>query len=428
MSLKIKGVGFLVWTLWSAGLWGGELAAARPQTIDSLVAEALARNAEMRHYEAEIAAAKGQRTQAGLWKNPEFTGEYGSRRVRDSSGALAGEGLTRSLALTQTFEFPGKASLRQAVANQDIVMAELGLQQFRIALAGQVRNLAYQHLAAAANSAAAEEISERSTALIRLLRERQVAGVSPLLELRVIEGNLMELQKSAIQFVQESEESALELKMLLGRPISLPLRLADELKPPAHELVSADLVLTALQRNLPLKIRTAELEKAIRQVSSAQWEVAPNFSIGPFFSQDRAGEQEQNFGGSVSVTLPLWDWNQGNIATAKARRAQADAALLEARRKVEAEVLRRIRCYQLAQKQLGQMPEDLVEQSRQTSDLADRQYRTGSIGVQLFLEVQRGFITAQQTRNEAVLRAWKNWLDLEMLTGGAPVPTVEEKK
>jgi outer membrane protein, heavy metal efflux system len=186
-------------------------------------------------------------------------------------------------------------------------------------------------------------------------------------------------------------------------------------------------VLRALQHNLQLKIRIAELEKATRQVSSAQWEVAPNFSVGPFFSQDRAGDQEQNFGGSVSVTLPLWDWNQGNIATAKARREQADAALLEARRKVEAQVLRRVRFYDLAQRQLGLMPDNLVEQSRETSDLADRQYRTGAISVPLFLEVQRGFLSTLRTRNEAVLQAWKNWLDLEILTGGMENTTPDRR-
>lgn len=387
--------------------------------IQSLVVQALANNAELKFYEAEVTAAKGQRTQAGLWKNPELSGEYGSRRVTDATGELQGDGFTRSVALTQTFEFPGKGSLRKAIANKDIEIAELGLRQFRMALTGRVQMLAYRYQAASINAAAAEEISERSAALVDLLKKRSIAGTAQLLELRVIEGSLVDLHKSAKEFIQQREETRLELNTLMGRPSSQPLVIRSELTPPSHALEVNKLVLTGLSQNLQLKGRIAELEKSVRQVSAAKLEAAPDFSVGPFFSQDKAGDLEENFGGSLSLTVPLWNWNQGNIATAKARREQADALLLDARRKVEAEITRHIRFYDLTQKQLQQMPNDLTSQLRATSELADRQYRTGAISVQLYLEVQRNFLSVQQTHNEAIQEAWSRLLDLDLLTGGA---------
>ncbi len=387
--------------------------------VQSLVVQALANNAELKFYEAEVTAAKGQRTQSGLWKNPELSGEYGSRRITDATGELQGDGFTRSVALTQTFEFPGKGSLRKAIANKDIEIAELGLKQFRMALTGRVQMLAYRYQATSINAAAAEEISERSAALVDLLKKRAIAGTAQLLELRVIEGSLVELHKSAKEFIQQREETRLELNALMGRPSSQPLVIRSELTPPTYKLEVNKLVLTGLGQNLQLKGRIAELEKAIRQVSAAKLEAAPDFSIGPFFSQDKAGDLEENFGGSLSLTLPLWNWNQGNVVTAKARREQADALLLEARRKVEAEITRHIRFYELSQKQLQQMPDDLTGQLRSATDLADRQYRTGAITVQLYLEVQRNFLSVQQTYNEAIQDAWSRLLDLDLLTGGA---------
>lgn len=387
--------------------------------VQSIVVQALANNAELKFYEAEVTAAKGQRTQAGLWKNPELSGEYGSRRITDAAGGLQGDGFTRSVALTQTFEFPGKGSLRKAIANKDIEIAELGLKQFRMALTGRVQMLAYRYQAASINAAAAEEISERSAALVDLLKKRSIAGTTQLLELRVIEGSLVELHKSAKEFIQQREETRLELNTLMGWPSSQSLVIRSELTPPAHALEVNKLVLTGLAQNLQLKGRIAELEKSVRQVSAAKLEAAPDFSVGPFFSQDKAGDLEENFGGSLSLTLPLWNWNQGNIATAKARREQADALLLDARRKVEAEITRHIRFYDLTLKQLQQMSGDLTEQLRATSELADRQYRTGAISVQLYLEVQRNFLSVQQTHNEAIQEAWSRLLDLDLLTGGA---------
>ena len=98
-------------------------------------------NAELQVFEAELAAAKGQRTQAGFFRNPEISTEIGAREVRDSENVLQGNGTTFSIAVTQTFEFPGKGTLRKAIANKNIEIAELGLEQFRLALAGQVRLL-----------------------------------------------------------------------------------------------------------------------------------------------------------------------------------------------------------------------------------------------------------------------------------------------
>ena len=46
----------------------------------------------------------------------------------------------------------------------------------------------------------------------------------------------------------------------------------------------------------------------------------PDFAIGPFFSRDVVGDTEQNIGATISATVPLWDWNIGNIQNARARR------------------------------------------------------------------------------------------------------------
>ncbi len=362
---------------------------------------------------------QGERTQTGLWKNPEISGEYGERRIKDSAGELQNEGTTRRISVTQTFEFPGKASLRKAIANQNMTLAQLGLKQFEQSLEGQVRSLAVQYQRASQNAEAAGEISERSHGLVKLLQERSLPGTQQLLELRIIEGTLIGLQESTKEFVQLREESRIALNALLGVPSSLALKIESISELPSIKIEEESaLILLGLSHNLQLKMRTVELEKAIQSVTAERLEVAPDFSVGPFLSQDKAGDREENYGGTVSLTIPLWNWNQGNIAKAKAHRAQADAMLLEARRKVEGEIARCYRAYELNRKLIEQIPENRMNQLREAADLADRQYRTGSVGVQLFLEMQRGYLSSLQTRNAALLNLWRNWLDLNLLTGG----------
>jgi len=391
--------------------------AGQSWTLEALLQKGLASNPELRSYEAEVAAAKGQREQAGLWKNPEITGEYGHRRV--SNGTEATTGFTRNLSASQTFEFPGKGSLRKAIAEQDIRLAELGLSQFRLALRGQIEALAYQYVVASQQARVAEEIEDRCQSLMQLLAKRPSAGTQQFLELKVIEGSLFELQKSSRDLIQSRDEALIELRRLLGLPKSQELEIESQFSLPTLKADSTTIVLRGLSGNVQLKMRLAEVEKAIKSVSVAKLDAAPDFSVGPFFSQDKAAENEVNIGASVSTSLPLWNWNQGNIATSQARRVQADALLMDARSKVESEILRRLRSFELTKKQLAQMPETTVSILREAADLADRQYRTGVIGVQLFLETQRGFLAAQKAYTEAQLGAWRDLLDLELLTGGS---------
>lgn len=403
------------------GSYGSQaLQAASPasETVEQLFQVALSQNAELQYYEQEIAIARGQRRQAGLWKNPEIDAEYGKRRVRDGEGILQGDGFTRGISIRQTFEFPGKASLRKAVADQDIEIARLGLEQFKASLRGKIHLLALRYQIALENAAASEEIHQRSHDLIGILKKRPLAGTAALIELRLIESSLMDLQKKSAQFALEKEELRLEINSLLGRPHSTPLRLHQTMEPPGKIADLNGLVLTALGGNLLLKIRTQEIQKAARMTSGARLEAAPDFTLGPFYSEDKAGDDEINAGVSLSVPLPLWNQNQGNIAAAQGRQRQADILLVEARRKVEEQVARRHRAFLLARDLLEKTLETGSDEFKDTADLADRQYRTGAIGIQLFLDMQRAYFESLQIRQQAKIDAWKNLLDLRLLCGG----------
>src|SRR4030095_13284153 len=95
----------------------GESASLAPKatTPAALVRQALANNPELQFYAAEIAAARGTLKTAGTIRNPELNTEAGYKNTRDNSGGPNGEGAAWSVSLTQTFEYPGRISLRQTV-------------------------------------------------------------------------------------------------------------------------------------------------------------------------------------------------------------------------------------------------------------------------------------------------------------------------
>ena len=394
-------------------------AAPLSTTIEGLVNQALSNNAELRSFQAEVAAAKGQRRQAGFFKNPEISTEIGAREVRDSQNVLQGNGTTFSIAVTQTFDFPGKGTLRKAIANKNIEIAELGLEQFRLALAGQVRLLGYEYLAAESAAEAAESVYRQSNQLASQLSSQTAYGARLQIEIRLIQASLVELGAAIKEASLRREDTRTRLNALLGLPQSIPLRVRDLLAAPRRQLDVSRLVLAAQENNPLLRIRRRELERSARELTAIRLDIAPDFAIGPFFSRDVAGDVEQNIGGSISATVPLWDWNIGNIQSAKARHQAAEALRVKAERETEGEILSRFKAYELTQRQLGVIPPDLLQNLRDASTLAETQFRNGSIGVQLYLDTQTAYLNALQALQNAVLEAWRSLLDLNLLTGGS---------
>lgn len=389
-----------------------------PNSIDGLVTTALENNAELKTYEAEVVAARGQRTQAGFFKNPEVSVEFGGREVRDSENVLQGNGTTLSLSITQTFEFPGKGTLRKAIANKNIEISELGLEQFRLALAAQVRLLAYEHLAAITEANAAESVYKQSDALAEQLGKTNNYGERFDLEVRLVQASLVELGAAIKEASQRREETRVRINALLGRPQNLPLRISTPFRAPEKSFDENALIFSAQTHNPLLQIRRSELDRAAKEITATRLDIAPDFAIGPFFSRDVAGDTEQNIGASVSATIPIWDWNIGNIRSAQARAAAAGALRVKAERDTEAQILSRLRAYDLTRRQLDRIPSGILNNIKGASTSANSQFLRGSIGAVLYLDSQSAYLNALRTSQNAVLDAWRALLDLNLLTGG----------
>ena len=149
-------------------------ASALAETPETLVKEALHRNSELNFFVAEIAAAKGAVRTAGTLRNPELSTELGYKNSRENSGRASGDGALLAFSFSQTFEYPGRIALRRAIANHDLAVAELHLQQFRLALAARVRSLVYASASAHERTKAVQEVTARTQALKDVLKQRPV--------------------------------------------------------------------------------------------------------------------------------------------------------------------------------------------------------------------------------------------------------------
>jgi cobalt-zinc-cadmium efflux system outer membrane protein len=384
-------------------------------TFEKVVAQALADNPELRFYEAEIAAASGDRRTAGTWPNPELSTEIGRKRV---SGDMATEGTAWFVSVTQTFEWPGRVSLRKAIAERQIGIAQMGLEQFRSALAAQVRQKAFALYGAQQRELAAQEVAARGEELVGTLVQREPAGVAPLLETRAIEASVIKLRRQAIEASNEAQSALYDLNALRGRAISDPLVIADvPMEFPEFPEAEA-LIRRAGRGNFKLKQREIELSQQGFKVRLAANEAWPSISVGPQFSQEKAGREKETVAGvGVSVPLPLWNRNQGGVQSANARLQQAEASLKLMQREIERKIRENASNYERLRKELTRLSPKAAEQLREAALLADRHYRLGAVPLATYLEVQQSYLEALAAIFSTQAEALSARAELDLLTG-----------
>jgi cobalt-zinc-cadmium efflux system outer membrane protein len=384
---------------------------------DVLVNEVLEKNPELALYRSEIDAAKGARKTASALSNPEFSGSLGRKRVWDEEGELTGEGAAGEASVMQSLEWPGRIGLRRAIAERDIELAELGLEQFRAVLAGQAKSAIYDAAAAQELAAATREVADHFRSLREVLVQRDPAGLTPLLETRVIEAMELTMQRKAGEAAIAAQAALFRLNRLRGAAADSELSL-DRLLLSFQPLKKDRRTLAALASANDLSVRLRELELARQgfRVDLAGNEQFGAVAVGPSFSQERAGDRERVIGAALSVPLPLWNQNQGNIEMAKAQKSQAETSLDIARHEAERRVIEAAVIYETRFKEMAAWRPDSVRHFKEAAELADRHYRLGAVPVSIYLELQTQYLEAveglQSTRREALEAA----LELELLT------------
>lgn len=386
-------------------------------SVTTLVDEIVARNPERQFYQEAIKAAQAGTRLAGQLPDPELSLDFGRKRVRAAGNPTVTDGTVWSVSVTQSFEWPGRIALRKALANQDVKLAQIGLDRFDRALTRRAHELAYGLYAANARAAAIREVADRFSDLKATYLARDPAGVTPLLETRVIEAAELSLQRRATAAELAVQAALLELNQLRGVAIDTPLRVAIPAFTFSDAPPAADLLAAARANNFDHAMRRVELDQHTAAVELARHERRPGFSLRPFLSREEAADRETVVGLGVSVPLPMPGRTGATITAAESRRRQAEAALFVGQRELDRAVLTSAQAYATKVAEIRRWSPDTLAQFRAAAELADRHYRLGAVPVATYVELQSSYLGATEALLDTQGEALTAGLELQELTG-----------
>ena len=389
-------------------------------SLDRLAQDVVANNPERKFYQRQIETAGVERDAAGRWADPEAVVEFGERRQNDRvTGAPLGDGAAYAVSVVQPIEFGGRIALRRAIAERQLDLARMGLQQFDATLAARARSLGYGLFAADEKAAVARTVAARMRTLARVVVTRDPAGPAPRLEAASLDAGAITAERTASAADAEANAILYELNQLRGAPFAARVRIVRPDMTLPDLTSGTTLAANASANNFELKALRVQFEQQGLRVDLARKARLPVVSVGPYYDRARSDTRETNYGVRLSTTLPLWNRQAGEVAAEQGRQAQANATLIAAERRIERNVFDQAAQYEAKRRALGEWNGASPQRFADAAAEADRSYRLGAIPLTIYMQMQQSYVDATNAVLDTRREALEALLQLRALNGGS---------
>ena len=355
-------------------------AAAEELTVRQLIDGTLSSNPEIAAYEAEVRSFEAVYSVAGRMQNPEL--DFGIGRIRSTGD---GNGEVYSAGINQPIDWPGRLSLKEAIARHDMTLAELGLERFKAHLASQVHLLAQKIVSNQNILETSNQIAERYEALRETLHERNPAGIAAQIELSAIEAATVVAETKATEAKIALRSAILDINQLSGLDITKETRVIGTgfklLELPSDK----DLFRLAAENNYDIRIKRSQLEQKGFEVDLAKNERYPTFTLGPYISQESTREEEKVVGLNLSIPLPIWDSGAAKVSHIKEKQKHSEVQLSLQQREVEKRLIESSLMFRTYKSRFESYNIDAL--SRSASE-AENHYQLGGVDISNHITMQ----------------------------------------
>jgi cobalt-zinc-cadmium efflux system outer membrane protein len=394
-------------------------AGAQALTISETLHLARQHNAALQAEQQTLAVAEGELLSARTFRhNPrlEVEGAAGTERNKERD-------TTRDVGvkMTQEFELGGQRRWRTQVAAAALERTKWDVRDAERALVQEVQDTFYRLVFLEEKRAFADQAVELAQQLVRITEERFRAGDSPQIDVNLARVELQNVLRQRLEVLSHLTQARLTLNRLLGRPVDAPLAVRGTLDTPPPPLAVGPLRQQAQQQRPDLQSRSAAAQVAAGEVGLAKAERAPNLEVGVVFARQETGDTvEQSFGGSLALSLPLWNRNRGEILAAQARSRRATLQRAALQQEIDTEVATAIAAVEQLRATLQLFTETILPQSRDNLTLLQQAFTAGEMDIVALVTAQRTFLTTNQEYLDTLL-AYRAALTALESHVGAPV-------
>lgn len=389
-----------------------------------LARRALTSNAQLAASRLEIDRARARLHQAGLRPNPSVDIEQ-QNGVFNSPGARA-----TSIGLSAPLELAGQRGRRIDLAQAELEAAEADVADRERRLASDVRLAYIETLVALRELEVTQSLYSLDVETARVVDARVEEGDAAPLELNLLRAEVDRLQARRGLVEGRLQASTTRLKQLVGMAPDEQLRLREVLMapllpdPPASLDEAVDLALHTRP-----DLRFAQLSENVAQAGYrlVKAQSAPQVTAFAKFTNNLSTfddtpvgvlrDRDRLFAFGASITLPIFNRNQGAKAQAQLEITQAQKRREFIESVVRAEVAAAWRRYEAAQASVGTYERGVIARSEQSVKTMRAAYEVGAFRVTELLAEQRRLVDMQREMTEALAERYRALAELRAALG-----------
>ncbi|SEB50388.1 outer membrane protein, cobalt-zinc-cadmium efflux system [Pseudomonas saponiphila] len=382
------------------------VAQASVLSLDSALAKAVANNPELAAARWEIDIAQGARQQAGLLPNPVLSVDAEDTR-RNSR--------TTSVKLSQALELGGKRGARVEVASRGQELAALELER----RGNQLRADVLQAYYAALQAQERTQLAGRSLALaergVNVAQGRVNAGKASPVEATRAQVQLAEVRLELSRGQMEQDIAYQQLARITGSAAT-DFSAVQEPSRALTSLPASAQLLSRLPETAELRLAEQEIVQREASLGLEKAQRIPDLDVSIGSQYDASARERVNLLG-LSMPLPLFNRNQGNLLSAARRADQARDLRNATELRLRSETRQALEQWSTARGEVQAFNQTILPAAQRAVDSATRGFEMGKFSFLEVLDAQRTLIGARSQYLAAVAQTTDAWVRIERIYG-----------
>ena len=322
--------------------------------------------------------------------------------------------------IQQLIETAGKRRLRIESSELATEAVNFDVQDVARVLTNAVRRSFYNLLLAQKSIKVANDNLEHYREILRVNEIRLKVGDVAAVDFIRIEVESLKAQGDQDQARTALSQARVDL-LLLGWPEdSVEISAVETWPEAAPEIVLTgqdQLVGRALERRPDMRAARVRIAQAKKMLTLAQRQIIPDVTISAFYDQDQGNQFARTGGVGISVPIPLFYQQKGEISQARVGLTSAELALKQAEQGVRAEVMKASASWQSADAIARRFETSVVKRIETLRKAQEIAYQKGAVGVLDLIDAERSYKAIMLDYYTALTNRSKAWADLLMAYG-----------
>jgi cobalt-zinc-cadmium efflux system outer membrane protein len=389
-------------------------------TEEEAVSNAIRNNYDLRLATVSVELAKAQLIQAGLWPNPE--GEFSTHS--DKYYANEGEG-GYEYGLNQPIPISGRTFFQKRVAKLGIKRAEWQLKDVERQVVAEVKKTFYQVTTLQEKEKILSFLVKTNQDLLESVKARLSQAEVSNVDISLARGELLMVSQELAEVKARLYEARANLNRLMGQNLNYPFIIMSE--PLTFPLIDLEAATQKSLENRPdLKAKELEEKMGSAALTLAKAMQIPDITIGGFYQSEKSrfdvndqliSDNDRLTGFKVSMPLPFFDRNQGEIAKTKAEKKGAGIQYEALKIQVVQEVAQAYIRLKASKEILDSYSNGVKEDVEKSVELMQDAYRQGQVNVFDVVQTQNKFNSIEKAYWDASQGAREAIIDLESAMG-----------